>query len=153
MRREEKIELILKHLGRNGWKFSQEERDKLYNRKGKIKSPQRESYNLGKKKLCKEKDYIWFYIDDTIDIEENNWQIKIILDYKDLVLPILYHTITLKDKIYFSCRDYIVDLSHINTEEEIADIVAQCEEKISQVQLKIKEYETKIREQKMKKDF
>lgn len=46
-----------------------------------------------------------------------------------------------------------MDLSHINTEEEIADIVAQCEEKISQVQLKIKEYETKIREQKMKKDF
>lgn len=129
MRREEKNELILKHLGRNGWKFSQEERDKLYNGKGKIKSHLSGCYNLGEKKLCKEKDYIWFYTDNPIDIEENDWQIKIKWDCDDLVLPILYHTITLKDKIYFSCRDYIVNLSHINTEEEIADIVAQCEEK------------------------
>lgn len=149
MRREEKIELILKHLRNNGWAIT----NKLYNRKGKIKSHLSGCYNLGEKKLCKQKDYIWFYIDDTIDIEENDWQIKIILDYNDLVLPILYHTITLKDKIYFSCRDYGVDLTHINTEEEIADVIAQCEEKISQVQFKIKEYETKIREQKMKKDF
>lgn len=151
MRREEKIELILKHLKNNGWTIT----NKLYNRKGKIKSHLSGSYNLGKKKLCKEKDYIGFYTNGTIYTEENDWQIVIIFwDCNDhLVLPILYHTITLKDKIYFSCRDYIVDLTHINTEEEIADIVAQCEEKISQVQLKIKEYETKIREQKMKKDF
>lgn len=149
MRREEKIELILKHLKNNGWAIT----NKLYNRKGKIKSHLSGSYNLGEKKLCKGKDYIWFYTDDTIDIEENDWQIKIIWDYNDLVLPILYHTITLKDKIYFSCRDYIVNLTHINTEEEIADVIAQCEEKINQVKFKVKEYEAKIREQKMKKDF
>jgi Na+/phosphate symporter len=46
-----------------------------------------------------------------------------------------------------------VDLSHYNTEEEIADVIAQCEEKINQVKFKLKEYESKIREQKMKKDF
>lgn len=149
MRREEKIELILKILGNNGWVIT----DKLYNHKGKIKSHLMGCYSLGKKKLCKGKDYIWFYTDDTIDIEENDWQIEIILDDNDLVLPILYHMITLKDKINFACRDYIVGLAYINTEEKIADIVAQCEEKISQVQFKIKEYETKIREQKMKKDF
>lgn len=153
MRREEKIELILKHLGNNGWVITQEDKDKLYNRKGKIKSHLSGCYNLGKKKLCKTKDYIWFYTDDTIDVEENDWQIKIIWDYNDLVLPNLYHMITLKDNINFACKDYIVNLTHINTEEEIADIVAQYEEKISQVQFKIKEYETKIREQKMKKDF
>lgn len=33
MRREEKIEIILKILGDNGWTISQEDRDKLYNRK------------------------------------------------------------------------------------------------------------------------
>lgn len=153
MRREEKIELILKHLGNNGWVITQEDKDKLYNHKGKIKSHLRGSYNLGKKKLCKTKDYIGFDTDYTINAVENDWQIEIIFDYNDLVLPILYHMITLKDKIEFACKDYRFDLMHINTEEEIVDIIAQCEEKISQVQFKIKEYETKIREQKMKKDF
>lgn len=72
-----------------------------------------------------------------------------------LVIPILYHTITEKrrNKINFASRDYYVDLSYISTEEEIADVIAQCEEKINQVKLKVKEYEAKIREQKMKKDF
>jgi Na+/phosphate symporter len=46
-----------------------------------------------------------------------------------------------------------VDLSYINTEEEIADVIAQCDEKINQVRFKVKEYESKIREQNMKKDF
>lgn len=49
MRREEKIELILKILGNNGWKLGQEDRDKLYNRKGKIASRLNGHYDLGKK--------------------------------------------------------------------------------------------------------
>ena len=72
-----------------------------------------------------------------------------------LVIPIIYHTITVqsRNKINFACRDYCVDLSYINTEEEIADVIAQLEEKINQVKLMVKEYEAKIKEQKMKKDF
>lgn len=157
MRREEKIEIILKILGNNGWKISQEDRDKLYNRKGKI-YPHLESvnYNLGKKNICKDKDYIVIEVDDSINIEGDNWQIVVTLNANGsgyLIIPILYHTITEKNKINFACTDYRLNLSHYNTEEELADAIAQCEDKIAQVQFKIKEYESKIREQKMKKDF
>lgn len=157
MRKVEKIELILKHLGKNGWKISQEDRNKLYNRKGKIYSNLSGTYDIGYKTICKAKDYIFIDGDeDIIDIEGDNWKSVITLytsGYCYLIIPILYHTITEKNIINFACNDYNVDLTHINTEEEIADIIAQCEEKISNVQFKIKEYESKIREQKMKKDF
>ena len=157
MRREEKIELILKHLGKNGWKISQEEKDKLYNRKGKINYRLLGSYDIGYKTICKDKDYIFIDGDeDFITVEGDNWKSIITLyssGYCYLIIPILYHTITEKNQINFACNDYNVDLTHINTEEEIADIIAQCEEKINQVKFKIKEYESKIREQKMKKDF
>lgn len=157
MRKEEKIELILKYLGKNGWKISQEDRDKLCNRKGKIKSNLSGCYEVGKKNICKGKDYIWFEGDDSvIELEGDNWQTTITLytcGYCCIDIPILYHTITEKNKINFACNDYNVDLTNFNTEEEIADVIVQCEEKISNVQFKIKEYESKIREQKMKKDF
>jgi hypothetical protein len=158
MRREEKIELILKILGNNGWKISQEERDKLYNRKGKINSHLLGSYDIGKKTICKDKDYIFIDGDeDFISIEGDYWKAVITLYPSGcgyyIIIPILYHTITEKNKINFACNDYNVDLTHINTEEEIADVIAQCEEKINQVKFKVKEYEAKIREQKMKKDF
>lgn len=161
MRREEKIELILKHLGINGWKFSEEDREKLYNRKGKIDSHLSGHYDLGNKVILKDKDYIYIdtdYSDDSVDYNVNCWEAKITLYANGsgyLVIPILYHTITEKrrNKINFASRDYYVDLSYINTEEEIADVIAQCEEKINQVRFIVKEYESKIREQKMKKDF
>lgn len=157
MRREEKIELILKILGNNGWKLGQEDRDKLYNKKGKIDSRLNGHYDLGKKNLCKDKDYIWFEGDDSIiDVVGDEWQVVATLYASGsgyLIIPILYHTLTELNKINFACTDYYVDLSHYNTEEEIADVIAQCEEKINQVKFKLKEYESKIREQKMKKDF
>ena len=157
MRRDEKIELILKHLGNNGWKVPQEEREKLYNRKGKINSHLSGYYEIGKKNICKEKDYIWFEGDDSvIDLDGDNWQATITLytrGYGYLIMPIFYHIITEKKKIIFGCNDYNVDLTTINTEEEIADVIAQLEEKINKVKFKVKEYESKIREQKMKKDF
>lgn len=157
MRREEKIELILKVLGNNGWKLSQEDRDKLYNRKGKIDPHLSGHYDLGKKDICKDRDYIWVDGDDSIiDVEGDNWQIVTTLYASGsgyIILPILYHTITEKNKINFACNDYYVDLTNYNTEEEIADMIAQCEEKIAQVKFKVKEYESKIRERKMKKDF
>lgn len=157
MRKEEKIELILKHLGNNGWKIPQEDRDKLYNRTGKIKSNLFGGYDIGYKTICKVKDYIWFEGDDSvIDIEGENWQATISLyasGYGFIIIPIFYHTITEKNVINFACNDFNVDLTTINTEEEIADVIAQCEEKINQLQFKVKEYESKIREQKMKKDF
>ena len=157
MRKEEKIELILNLLGKNGWKISQEDRDKLYGRKGKIKSNLLGSYDIGYKTVCKDKNYICFEGDDeSIDIEGDNWQAIVTFyarGYGYLILPILYHTITEKNVINFACHDFNVDLTTINTEEEIADVIAQLEEKINQVKLKVKEYEAKIREQKMKKDF
>lgn len=158
MRREEKIELILKHLGINGWKSSEEDREKLYNRKGKIDSHLSGHYDLGNKVILKDKDYIYIDTDDSVDYDGNCWEAKITLYANGsgyLVIPILYHTITEKrrNKINFASRDYYVDLSYINTEEEIADVIAQCDEKINQVRFKVKEYEAKIREQKMKKDF
>ena len=158
MRREEKIELILKILGNNGWTISQEDKDKLYNRKGKINSHLNGTYVIGNKIILKDKDYIYIDTDDSIDYDGYCWEAKITLFANGsghLFIPILYHTITEKrrNKINFASRDYSVDLSNINTEEEIADVIAQCEEKINQVKLKVKEYEAKIREQKMKKDF
>lgn len=157
MRKEEKIELILKHLGNNGWKIPQKYRDKLYNRTGKIKSNLFGGYDIGYKTICKDKHYICFEGDnDSIDIKGENWQVTVTFyarGYGYLILPILYHTITEKNVINFACNDFNVDLTTINTEEEIADVLAQFEEKITQVQFKIKEYEAKIREQKMKKDF
>ena len=153
MRREEKIELILKILGNNGWAIT----NKLYNRKGKIGTHLDGHYDLGKKNLCKDKDYICFEGDDSvIDIVGDDLQIVVTLYASGsgyLIIPILYHTLTEPNKINFGCTDYYVDLSHYNTEEEIADVIAQCEEKINQVNFKVKEYESKIREQKMKKDF
>lgn len=156
MRREEKIELILKHIGKNGWGISQEDKDKLYNRKGKIDSHLIGNYTLGNKIICKDKDYIYIDNDESIDYDGDCWTANINLYANGsgyLIIPIPYHTITEKNKINFACRDYYVDLTHINTEEEIADVIAQCEEKIADVQFKIKDYESKIREQKMKKDF
>lgn len=158
MRREEKIELILKHLGKNGWKITSEQRDRLYNSKGKIKSNLSRYYRyiIGNKIICKDKDYIFIDCDDSIEYDGNCWTSKITLYTNgcgDLILPILYHTITGKKKIVFGCKEYYVDLTSINTEEEIADVIAQCDEKINQVRFKVKEYEAKIREQKMKKDF
>lgn len=151
----------MKHLGINGWKFSEEDREKLYNRKGKIDSHLSGHYDLGNKVILKDKDYIYIdtdYSDDSVDYNVNCWEAKITLYANGsgyLVIPILYHTITEKrrNKINFASRDYYVDLSYINTEEEIADVIAQCEEKINQVRFIVKEYESKIREQKMKKDF
>lgn len=141
----------------NGWKFPQEYRDKLYNNKGKIYSHLNGSYVIGYKTICKDKDYICFEGDeDSIDIKGENWQATVTFyarGYGYLILPILYHTITGKNVINFACHDFNVDLTTINTEEEIADVIAQLEEKITQVQFKIKEYKSKIREQKMKKDF
>ena len=158
MRREEKIELILKHLGKNGWKITSEQRDRLYNSKGKIKSNLSRYYRyiIGNKIICKDKDYIFIDGDDSIEYDRDCWTSTITLYANgcgDLILPILYHTMTGKKKIVFGCKTYYVDLTHINTEEEITDIIAQCEEKIANVRFKIKEYESKIREQKMKKDF
>lgn len=157
MRKEEKIELILKILGENGWKISQEYKDKLYNNKGKIKTNLFGSYDIGYKTICKDKDYIYIEgDDDSIDVEGDNWQATVTLyarGYGYLILPIIYHTITEKDIINFSCYDFNLDLTKINTEEEIADVIAQLEEKIAQVKFKVKEYESKIRERKMKKDF
>ena len=158
MRREEKIELILKHLGNNGWKIPQEDREKLYNRKGKINSHLNGTFIIGNKIILKDKDYIYIDNDESIDYDGDNWQATVSLYASGsgfLVIPILYHTITEKkrNKVNFASRDYYVDLSYINTEEEIADVIAQCEEKINQVKFKVKEYESKIREQKMKKDF
>ncbi len=86
----------------------------------------------------------------------DEWQIVVTLYASGsgyLIIPILYHTFTEPNKINFGCTDYYVDLIHYNTEEEIADVIAQCEEKINQVIFKVKEYELKIKEQKMKKDF
>ena len=157
MRREEKIELILKILGKNGWTISQEDKDKLYNRKGKINSQLNGHYDLGKKNLCKEKDYIGFEGDDSvIDLVGDEWQVVATLYASGsgyLIIPILYHILTEPNKINFGCTDYYVDLMYYNTEEEIADVIAQCEEKINQVKFKVKEYEAKIREQKIQKDF
>ena len=158
MRREEKIELILKILGNNGWKISQEDKDKLYNRKGKINSHLNGTYIIGIKVILKDKDYIYIDCDDSIDYDGTYWTANITLYANgsgNLVIPILYHTITekKKNKINFGCTDYYVDLSCISTEEDIADVIAQCEEKINQVKLKVKEYEAKIREQKIQKDF
>lgn len=160
MRREEKIELILKNLGNNGWKLSDEDREKLYNRKGKIKSHLDGYYTIGNKIILKNKDYIYIDNDESLDYDYdgNCWEANINLNANGscyLVIPIIYHTITVqrRNKINFACRDYCVNLSFINTEEEIADIIAQCEEKINQVKLMVKEYEAKIKEQKVKKDF
>lgn len=156
MRREEKIELILKQLGNNGWVITTEQRDKIYTRKGTISPHLNGNYVIGSKVILKDKDYIFIDSDDSLDYDVNCWTAHITLYANGsgyLVIPILYHTITEKNKVNFACRDYYVDLSHINTEEEIADVIAQCEEKINQVKFKIKEYESKIREQKMKKDF
>lgn len=160
MRREEKIEFILKHLRNNGWKLSDDDRKKLYNRKGKIKSHLDGYYTIGKKIILKNKDYIYIDNDDSLDYDYdgNCWVVNINLNANDscyLVIPIIYHTITVqsRNKINFACRDYCVDLSYINTEEEIADVIAQFEEKINQVKLMVKEYEAKIKEHKMKKDF
>ena len=158
MRREEKIELILKHLGNNGWKTTTEQHDKIYTRKGMISPHLNGTYILGTKVILKDKDYIYIDTDDSIDYDGDCWEAKITLFANGsghLFIPILYHTITEKrrNKINFASRDYSVDLSNYNTEEEIADVIAQCEEKINQVKLKVKEYEAKIREQKMKKDF
>ena len=158
MRREEKIELILKILWKNGWKLNQEDKDKLYNRKGKINSHLNGTYIIGIKVILKDKDYIYIDCDDSIDYDGTYWTANITLYANgsgNLVIPILYHTITekKKNKINFGCTDYYVDLSCISTEEDIADVIAQCEEKINQVKLKVKEYEAKIREQKIQKDF
>ena len=160
MRREEKIEFILKHLGNNGWKLSDDDRKKLYNRKGKIKSHLNGYYTIGKKIILKNKDYIYIDNDESLDYDYdgNCWVANINLNANGsgyLVIPIIYHMITVqsRNKINFACRDYCVDLSCINTEEEIADVIAQCEEKINQVKLMVKEYEAKIKEQKVKKDF
>ena len=158
MRREEKIELILKILGNNGWKTTTQQHDKIYTRKGTISPHLNGTYILGTKVILKDKDYIYIDTDDSIDYDGYCWEAKITLFANGnghLFIPILYHTITEKrrNKINFASRDYSVDLSNINTEEEIADVIAQCEEKINQVKLKVKEYESKIREQKMKKDF
>ena len=158
MRREEKIELILKILGNNGWKFSDDDREKLYNSKGKINSHLNGTYIIGNKVILKDKDYIYIDADDSIDYDGDCWEAKISLFANGsghLVIPIIYHTITEKkrNKVNFDCREFFVDLSFINSEEEIADVIAQCEEKINQVKFKVKEYEAKIREQKMKKDF
>lgn len=155
MRRDEKIELILKHLGKNGWLFSKEDRDRLYNSKGKIGTHLTGHYALGKKIILKSKDYIYID-DDSLELEGDDWQATVFLYANGsgfLIIPILYHTITEKDKINFGCREYYVDLTNCTTEEDIADVIAQCEEKIAQVKFKVKEYESKIREQKMKKDF
>lgn len=159
MRCEEKIELILKHLGNNGWKFSEEDRENLYNSKGKIKSHLDGYYTIGKKIILKNKDYIYIDNDESLDYDYdgNCWVANINLNANGsgyLVIPIIYHTITVqsRNKINFACRDYCVDLSCINT-EEIADVIAQCDEKINQVKLMVKEYEAKIKEQKVKKDF
>ena len=160
MRCEEKIELILKNLGNNGWKLSDEDREKLYNRKGKIKSHLDGYYTIGNKIILKNKDYIQIDNDESnvCDYDGNCWEANINLNANGsgyLIIPIIYHIITVqrRNKINFACRDYCVDLSFINTEEEIADVIAQCEEKINQVKLIVKEYEAKIKEQKMKKDF
>lgn len=157
MRKEEKIEVFLKHLGLNGWKIDQEDVDRLRSKSGKIRRDLSGHYDLGKKIVCKENDYIWFYGDDSyIDVEDENWITTITLYASGsgyLILPLLYHSTTEKDKINFDCRDYYVDLTHYNTEEEIANVIAQYEEKIAQVKFKLKEFEAKIREQKMKKDF
>ena len=159
MRREEKIELILKILENNGWKITQEQRDKLFNKKGKVYQHLNGYFDLGTKIICKDKDYICIDGDDSIldvEDEDNNWQTVVTLyvcGCCSLIIPIFYHTITEKNKINFACNDYYVDLTHYNTEEELADVIAQCEEKIANVKFKIKEYESKIREQKMKKDF
>lgn len=156
MRREEKIELILKHLGNNGWKIPQEDREKLYNRKGKINSHLNGTFIIGNKIILKDKDYIYIDNDESIDYDGDNWQATVSLYASGsgyLIMPIFYHIITEKKKIIFGCNDYNVDLTTINTEEEIADVIAQLEEKINQVKFKVKEYESKIREQKMKKDF
>lgn len=158
MRREEKIELILKQLGNNGWKITTEQRDKIYTRKGTVSPHLSGHYDIGSKIVVKDKDYIYIDTDDSIDYDGSCWEAKITLYANGsgyLVIPILYHTITEKrrNKINFASRDYYVDLSYINTEEEIADVIAQCDEKINQVRFKVKEYEAKIREQKMKKDF
>ena len=158
MRREEKIELILKILGNNGWKITSEQRDKICTRQRKVSPHLNGTYIIGSKIILKDKDYIYIDADDSIDYNGDYWEAKISLFANGnghLFIPILYHTITEKrrNKINFASRDYSVDLSNINTEEEIADVIAQCEEKINQVKLKVKEYEAKIREQKMKKDF
>lgn len=158
MRREEKIELILKQLGNNGWVITTDQRDKIYTRKGKISPHLNGNYVIGSKVILKDKDYIFIDSDDSLEYDVDCWNAHITLYANGsgyLVIPILYHTITEKkrNKVNFACRDYYVDLSYINTEEEIADVIAQCEEKINQVKFKIKEYESKIREQKMKKDF
>ncbi|MBO7212082.1 MAG: hypothetical protein J6V44_13930 [Methanobrevibacter sp.] len=158
MRREEKIELILKHLGNNGWKITTDQHDKIYTRKGTISPHLNGTFIIGSKIILKDKDYIYIDNDDSIGYDGDNWEAKVTLYANGsgyLVIPILYHTITEKkrNKINFASRDYYVDLSHINSEEEIADVIAQLEEKINQVKFKVKEYESKIREQKMKKDF
>lgn len=158
MRREEKIELILKILGNNGWKITPEQRDKICTRQGKVSQHLNGTYIIGNKVILKDKDYIYIDADDSIDYNGDYWEAKISLFANGsghLVIPIIFHTITEKkrNKLNFDCREYFVDLSYISTEEEIADIIAQCEEKINQVKFKVKEYESKIREQKMKKDF
>lgn len=158
MRREEKIELILKILGNYGWKITTEQRDKICTRQGKVSPHLNGTYIIGSKIILKDKDYIYIDADDSIDYNGDYWEAKISLFANGsghLVIPILYHTITEKkrNKVNFDCREFFVDLSYINSEEEIADVIAQCEEKINQVKLKVKEYEAKIREQKMKKDF
>lgn len=158
MRREEKIELILKILGNNGWKITTEQSDKICTRQGKVSPHLNGTYIIGCKIILKDKDYIYIDADDSIDYDGNCWEAKISLFANGsghLVIPIIFHTITEKkrNKINFACRDYYVDLSNINTEEEIADVIAQCEEKINQVKFKVKEYEAKIREQKIQKDF
>ena len=156
MRREEKIELILKILGNNGWKFSQEDKDQLYTQQGKIRPHLNGNYVIGRKTVLKDNDYIFIECDDSVEYDVDCWKANITFYANGsgyLIIPIFYHTITDKHQINFACRDYYVDLSHYNTEAELADIIAQCEEKINQVKFKIKEYESKIREDKMKKDF
>lgn len=118
MRREEKIELILKILGNNGWKITTQQHDKIYTRQGKVSPHLNGHYTLGKKIILKAKDYI-FIDDDSLEVEEDDWQATVTLYGSGsgfLIIPILYHTITEKDKINFACRDYYVDLSNINTE-------------------------------------
>ena len=164
MRREEKLELILKILGNNGWKFPQEDKDKLYTSQGKIRQHLNGNYVIGRKTVLKDNTYIFIECDDSVEYDVDCcveydvdcWKANITFYANGsgyLVIPIFYHTITDKRQINLACRDYYVDLSHYNTEEELADVIAQCEEKINQVKFKIKEYESKIREEKMKKDF
>ena len=140
----------------SGPDLSQEDKDKLYTQQGKIRPHLNGNYVIGRKTVLKDNTYIFIECDDSVEYDVDCWKANITFYANGsgyLIIPIFYHTITDKHQINFACRDYYVDLSHYNTEEELADIIAQCEEKINQVKFKIKEYESKIREEKMKKDF